>query len=394
MIEEKALIELYKKEFNDEPKYIFSAPGRSELSGNHTDHQHGVVLAAAIDLCTRAIVNKNADNHIRIKSNGFSLYDVDLDKLEYKEEENQTTTALIKGIAAYFVENQKKISGFNAYVYSDVLVGSGLSSSAAFEVLVATIINELNQSSFSKVELAKIAQYAENEYFKKPCGLMDQLASSLGNVTFVDFKENNPFTQTIDFDFENCGYTLCVVDSGASHDDLTQDYADITNDLKNICNYFNKNYLREIEEQDFYQNIKELRTIASDRAILRAMHVYNENKRVIKQVEALKNNDFETYLKLMNESGDSSWKYLQNVIASNHKDSQELALGIALCKKLLNGKGASRVHGGGFAGTIQAFVPNDELEDFKNKIEEVFGKDSCLILKIRKSGSILEKHLN
>lgn len=384
----------YIKYFGEEPKYIFSAPGRSELSGNHTDHQHGLVLAAAINLDIRAAVNTNNTNTINIVSEGFESYSVGLNDLDFKKEELTSSSSLVRGIASRFNQLGKKIGGFNAYIYSDVFAGSGLSSSAAFEILISTILNELNDCKFNQIELAQISQYAENVYFGKPSGLMDQMASSVGNVVNIDFKDTqNPIINKIDFDFDNCGYTLCVINSGADHMDLTQEYADITTELKQVCNFFNKEYLREVDENEFYKNINELRIKVGDRGVLRAIHVFDENKRVIKQVEALNNNKFEEYLKLMNESGESSWKYLQNISVCGSKKNQEVALALALCKKLLDGKGACRVHGGGFGGTIQAFVLNDDINNFKETIEKYFGNNSCHILNIRKQGGMLLKEL-
>ena len=389
---EKELVSLFEEQFNEKPNYIFSAPGRTELSGNHTDHQHGIVLAAAIDLEIKGVVSLNDLNKINIKSEGFDYFSIDLNDLEVKENEKGTTISLVRGIAKRIKELGKEIIGFNAYICSDVLQGSGLSSSAAFEVLIATIINNVSNCGLNPVDLAKISQYSENVYFGKPCGLMDQTASSVGNIVNIDFKDTeNPIINKIDFDFSKCGYKLCVIDCGANHADLTEEYAAITKELKKVCECFNCNYLREINENDFYSNFNSVRKMVGDRAMLRAIHVYEENKRVMKQVEALKNNDFELYLKLTNESGDSSWEYLQNVVASGNKEKQELALALAMCKKILNRKGAFRVHGGGFAGTLQAFVKNEDIDEFKNEIEKYFGKDSCHILSIRKDGGTLEK---
>lgn len=391
---EQELVCLFEKQFNEKPKYIFSAPGRTELSGNHTDHQHGIVLAAAINLEIKGAVSLNNLNEINIKSEGFDFFSVDLSDLEVKENEKGTTISLVRGIAKRIKDLGKEVVGFNAYIYSDVLQGSGLSSSAAFEVLIATIINNISNCDLNPVDLAKISQYSENVYFGKPCGLMDQTASSVGNIVNIDFKDTeNPVINRIDFDFSNCGYKLCVIDCGANHADLTEEYSAITKELKKVCECFNCNYLREIDENDFYNNFNSVRKIVGDRAMLRAIHVYEENKREMKQVEALRNNDFELYLKLTNESGDSSWEYLQNVTASGNKEKQELALALAMCKKILNRKGACRVHGGGFAGTLQAFVKNEDIDEFKKEIEKYFGKDSCHILSIRKDGGILEKEL-
>lgn len=394
MKSQEELISSFEEQFNEKPEYIFSAPGRTELSGNHTDHQHGIVLAAAINLDVKGVVSINNENKINIKSEGYDFFSVDLNDLQIKEEEKGTTISLVRGIVRRFKDLDKDVVPFNAYICSDVMEGSGLSSSAAFEVLVATIINNISNCELDQVELAKISQYSENNYFGKPSGLMDQTTSSVGNIVNIDFKDTeNPIINKIDFDFSKCGYKLCVIDCGANHADLTQEYAAITTELKKVCECFNCNYLREINEEDFYKNFNSVRNVVGDRAMLRAIHVYEENKRVMKQVEALKDNDFDLYLKLTNESGDSSWEYLQNVVAIGNKEKQELALALAVCKKILNGKGACRVHGGGFAGTLQAFVKNEDIDEFKNEIENYFGKGSCHILSIRKDGGTLEKKL-
>lgn len=380
---------VFKTKFNEDADLFFSAPGRTELGGNHTDHQHGIVLAAAINLDSKAAVKLNNKDYICIDSDGFEEIKVELNDLSLKEEEKGTSISLVRGILSKIKELGGDLKGFNACIFSSVLQGSGLSSSASFEVLIATIINYFSELYLDQVEIAKISQYAENVYYGKPCGLMDQTASAVGAVVSIDFKDNTkPVINKINYDFDNSGYTLFVIDSGASHADLTKDYADITIELKQVCNFFNKNYLREVDEKEFYDNFEGLRKQVGDRAMLRAIHVFDENKRALNEAKALENNDFVTFLKIMNESGESSWKYLQNIIPSGRKENQELALAIALCKKLLNGKGACRVHGGGFAGTLQVFVPNDMKEEFKEKIEKALGQGCCHILKIRQEGGI------
>lgn len=377
----------YKKEFNTDAELFYSAPGRSELSGNHTDHQHGRVLAAAINLDNRAAVGLNNTNVVSIKSEGYPLINVSLDDLDIKDDEAQTSTALVRGIAYKLKEYGHELKGFNAYIKSNVLSGSGLSSSAAFEVLVANIINDINNIGVDAVEIAKISQFAENVYFKKPCGLMDQTASSVGNCVYIDFKDNsNPIVEKIDFDFSKCGYTLCVIDSGADHADLTYEYAAITEELKKVCSIFNKNWLREVDENEFIKNIKEVREKCGDRAVLRALHVFEENKRVAKQVEALKNNDFGSYLRLMKESGRSSWMFLQNVIPCGNKEKQALGYAICICEKILRENGVCRVHGGGFAGTLQAFVKDEFVEEFKESVDKVLGQGACHIMNISRFG--------
>jgi len=382
--------EQFQTIFHKEAEYVYSAPGRSELSGNHTDHQHGCVLAAAINLEAVACVSRNAENVIRIQSKGYPMCTVDLSDLSVHAEEMNTTMALIRGVAARMNELGCDVKGFDAYVESTVLPGSGLSSSAAFEVLVGTIINGVYfDNKCTAVEIAQISQYAENVYFGKPCGLMDQMACSVGNIISIDFADTaKPVIERIDFDFPKAGYALCIIDSGADHADLTDEYADITKELKAVCGVFGKNYLREVDEDEFYAKIPEVRAAAGDRGVMRAMHIFDENKRVKKQVEALKNNDFDTFLQYVILSGQSSWMYLQNVIPTGAKGHQEVALALGLTKKLLGGKGAYRVHGGGFAGTIQAFVPLTMLDEFKAGIEKVLGEGSCHVLSIRAEGGV------
>ncbi|MBQ1208673.1 MAG: galactokinase [Lachnospiraceae bacterium] len=371
----------------------FSAPGRTEIGGNHTDHQQGRVLAAAVNLDMLAAVAFNDDGVIRMQSEGFRLCEVALKDLSVEERLYGTTLSLIRGMAAELQKRGAKLRGFDAYVISDVLRGSGLSSSAAYEVLVGTIINELmNEGKANAVEIAQIGQIAENVYFGKPCGLMDQMASSVGNLVTIDFADKaNPVVEKIDFDFSTSGYTLCIIDSGADHADLTDEYAAVPGELKKVCAVFGKSVLREIPEEEFMKRIPEVRKAAGDRAVMRAFHVYADNQRVVKQCEALKNNDFDTFLTLVRQSGESSWMYLQNVIPAGYKEHQEMALALALCGKLLNGQGAYRVHGGGFAGTIQAFVPNRMVDEFVEGMEAVLGEGSCHCLSIRAEGGVRVK---
>ena len=384
----------FEKIFGVQPEYVFSAPGRTELGGNHTDHQNGCVLAAAINLEMLEWVRKNDSGIIRIQTKGFPLSVIDVVDTEIKEEEKNTTNALIRGTVARFAQRGCHIGGFDAYVTSEVLPGSGLSSSAAFEVLVGIILNHLyNEERFSPVEIAKIGQWAENVYFGKPCGLMDQTACAVGNIISIDFADNvNPVVEKIDFDFKKSGYALCIVDSGADHADLTDEYAAITVELKNVCRIFGKEFLRDVDEAEFYVNIAKVREAAGDRETLRAVHVFEEDKRVKKQVAALKEDDFDTFLHYLTESGLSSWRLLQNVTPSGCTAAQEVAFTLAFAEKLMQGKkGACRVHGGGFAGTIQAFVPLDYLDEFKTGIEAAVGKGSCHVLSIRPQGIIKVK---
>ncbi len=373
-----------------EKHYVFSAPGRTEISGNHTDHQCGCVLAAAVNLETVADVRLNGTNNIWVQSEGYPTIKVNLDDLSVHEEEKNTTAALIRGVASSFVQRGAKLEGFDAVVNSTVLPGSGLSSSAAFEVLFGTILNELFfDKKLTAVEIAQIGQYAENVYFGKPCGLMDQMASSVGGLVYIDFENpENPVIEKINFDLAKAGYALCIIDSGADHADLTDEYAAIPNELKEVCKFFGKEVLREIPEEDFLKAIPELRKHVSDRAILRAIHVYHENKRVKVLASALKNEDLYVFFSLVRKSGHSSWMYLQNIYPAGSVAKQEVALVLALCDTLLQGRGAYRVHGGGFAGTVQAFVPFDLLPKFKEGIENVLGEGKCHVLNIRNDGGI------
>ena len=373
-----------------EQHYIFSAPGRTEIGGNHTDHQHGCVLAAAVNLETVADVTWNDTDCIVIKSEGYPEFSVCLNDLQVHPEEMNTTASLVRGIAAAFTQRGAKLKGFDAVIHSTVLPGSGLSSSAAFEVLIGTILNELFfDKKLSAIEIAQIGQYAENVYFGKPCGLMDQMASSVGGMVYIDFADSeNPIVEKIDFDFQKAGYALCIIDSGADHADLTDEYAAITRELKELCNFFGKEYLRQIPEAEFMAALPTLRKQVSDRAILRAMHVYWENERVCAQAAALKANDVDTFLRLITESGHSSWMYLQNICPAGFIQKQPVAFALALCNSLLRGKGAYRVHGGGFAGTVQAFVPSHMLDGFKEAVEAGLGEGTCHVLNVRPYGGI------
>ena len=369
---------------------LFSAPGRTEIGGNHTDHQHGRVLAGSVDLDIIAVVSPNDSNIIKVKSEGYKLNTVNIDETSINKKEYNTTLSLIRGISASFKNMGYNINGFDAYMTSRVLKGSGLSSSAAFEVMIGTILNEMFcDGKETAVKIAQIGQYAENVYFGKPCGLMDQTASSVGGFVTIDFKDNeNPIVEKIDFDFASCGYSLCIIDTGGNHADLTPDYASVPKEMKSVAEFFNKNVLREVPKEDFYKNIGKLREVCGDRAILRAAHFYDDDERVPKEVLALKNNNFEEFKNLIIESGHSSYMYLQNVFSCINPSEQGISLALMLCEKLLKGKGAYRVHGGGFAGTIQAFVPNDMLSEFKKSMEDVFGKDKCYILSIRPVGGV------
>ena len=366
-----------------EQLYHFSAPGRTEISGNHTDHQHGCVLAGAVNLDTVAAVARSERGAIRVLSEGYPLCEVSLSELEAVPAEAGTTKALIRGIAARFAALGHSPMAFDAYVTSTVLPGSGLSSSAAFEVLIGVILNHLGSCGLTAPEIAQVGQYAENVYFGKPSGLMDQMASSVGGLVFIDFADPRaPIVEKVDFDFSHCGHTLCIIDSHASHADLTDEYAAIPTEMKQVAAFFGKEVLNDVDEQAFYASLPALRESCGDRAVLRAMHFFEENQRVKFQVRALHNDNFSAFLTYVNDSGRSSWLKLQNVTALGAAKHQEMAFTLALCKKLLNGEGAVRVHGGGFAGTALAFVPNDRFAEFKAGVEQALGEGSCHALKI------------
>ena len=388
--EKKVLDDGFQAAFCTQPQRYFSAPGRTEIGGNHTDHQRGRVLAAAVNLDTRAAVRVNGTRTIRILSKGYPMSQVDLDQLEPVAEEINSTPALIRGVVARFVQMGCQVSGFDAYCESTVLPGSGLSSSAAYEVLIGAIVNGLFfDGKATQPELAMIGQYAENVFFGKPCGLMDQMASAVGNLVTIDFfDKENPVIEPVNFDFAACGHALCIIDSQASHADLTDEYAAIPGELKSICAHFGKEVLTQIPEADFFAAIPQLRKTCGDRAVMRAIHFYQENARVPQQVAALKNGDFDTFLALVKESGHSSYMYLQNVIPAGYKEHQDVAISLVLCEHYLNGRGAYRVHGGGFAGTVQAFVPFDILESFRAGLDAVLGQGACHVLSIRPQGGV------
>jgi galactokinase len=383
----KCFAERYGK---DRDVSLFSAPGRTEIGGNHPDHQHGRVLAAAVNLDLICAAAKNGENVIRIKSQGFPEDIIDLAALAPVESEKEKAASLIRGVAARFQQLGYEIGGFDAYTISDVLKGSGLSSSAAFEVAVGTILNHLfNGGGVDAVRIAQIGQYAENNYFGKPSGLMDQAASAVGGFVAFDFKDpGKPVVEPVDFDFASCGHSLCIVDTGGSHADLTADYAAVAAEMKAVAAYFGKEFLREVNEAAFFENLGALRAALGERQVLRAMHFFGDNARVPKQVEALKKGDFEGFKRMIIESGRSSRELLQNVFSTAAPIQQGLSLALSLSERLLAGKGAWRVHGGGFAGTIQAFVPNEMLAYYRERMENVFGAGTCHVLSIRPYGGV------
>ena len=369
---------------------FFSTSGRSEIIGNHTDHNLGCVMAAGINLDAVCAVRKTDDNKVYFVSEGYNDMNViDLSDLTLQIKERGTTNSLIRGIAYHLKEDLGvNIGGFQAYVQSDVFKGSGLSSSAAIEVLIYTIFNYLyNNGELDAVEGAKTSQWAENNYFGKPCGLMDQTACALGKLVFIDFKDPiNPVIEGVDFDFSKEGYSLIITDVHADHADLTNEYAAITNEMKSVAKYFNKTHLREVPETLFYNSLMNLRENVSDRAIMRAIHFYDENKRVLQAVDALKTNKIKEFFDAINKSGESSWKLLQNTHATGSVN-QAMTLALALSQKLLNGDGACRIHGGGFGGTILAFVPKKIQDFYVTEMEKVFGKDACCELSVRPIGT-------
>ena len=380
-------INKYVSLYGDTDVEIYSAPGRSEVGGNHTDHQHGCVLAAAVNLDAIAVVGR-VDNKIKVLSDDFDIAPINLEDLEIKKAEEGTSEALIRGVCARLKELGYNVGGFNAFITSDVLMGAGLSSSAAFETIIGTIISGLyNDMTIDPVVIAQVGQYAENLYFGKPCGLMDQCASSVGSLINIDFNDvAKPIVNKVDVDFSKFGHSLCIVDTKGSHADLTDEYAAIPMEMKKVANYFGKEFLREVDEEDFFNDIAGARKACQDRAVLRAIHLFEENKRVDQEVKALNNSDFETFKKVVKESGDSSYKFLQNVYANCDVQNQSVSIGLAMSEKIIGRNGVCRVHGGGFAGTIQAFVKDEFVTAYKTEIERVFGKGSCHVLKVRKYG--------
>lgn len=368
---------------------LFSAPGRSEIGGNHTDHNHGLVLAAGISLDAIAVASKNDEGIVRVKSAGYPMDTVSCDELEPCEKEYGKSQAIVRGIVARFKELGYNVGGFDATTSSQVLSGSGLSSSAAFEVLVGTILNHLyNNGKVPMPEIAKIAQYSENVYFGKPCGLLDQMACAVGGFVSIDFEDTSkPVINAIDFDFAKSGHSLVIVDTKGSHSNLTDDYAAVRGEMESVAEFFGKKVLREVDKEDVIRFAADVSKNLGERAVLRALHFYGENEKVIAQTEALLKNDFESFKELIIKSGRSSYMYNQNVYTCKNPTNQPLSLALCISEQLLEGKGAWRVHGGGFAGTIQAFVPDELVGTYTDKMKNIFGDDSCYVLSIRKGGT-------
>ncbi len=385
----KAALDSFAELYGDRQVRVFSVSGRTELGGNHTDHQHGRVLCGGISLDIIAVAAPSDDSIMRVKSEGYPEDAVDLNDLAVRSDEAGKSSALLRGTAARFAELGKPVGGFVAYTTSNVLKGSGMSSSAAFEVMLGTICNDFfADSSFSQAELAMIAQYAENVYFMKPCGLMDQMACALGGVTAIDFADpNTPEYEQVPLDLAGEGYALCIIDSGADHADLTDEYGAIPSEMKSVAAVLGAEFLRDTNASDFWSKLPEIRRQCSDRAVMRAVHFYGDNDRVPKQIAALKNGNFAEYLQHVNASGQSSAFALQNIYAAGSRQEQAVAVTIALCQHLLNGRGACRVHGGGFAGTVQAYVPLDICEDFRQSADAVLGSGACHVLQIRACGA-------
>lgn len=376
-------VELY----GDKDVEMYSAAGRSEVGGNHTDHQHGCVLAASINLDTIGIVAKK-EGGIKVVSDNFDVAEIKVDDLEKKDKEEGTSESLIRGVTAKIKEEGYAIGGFEAYMTSDVLVGAGLSSSASFETIIGTVLSGLyNENKIDSVEIAKIGQYAENVYFGKPCGLMDQCACSVGGLITIDFNDPaKPIVKHVDVDFSTFKHSLCIVDTKGSHADLTNEYAAVPAEMKKVAHFFGKEFLRDVNEEDFYASYGKVREACEDRPALRAFHFFDENRRVGKQVLALEEGRFDDFKALVQSSGNSSYKFLQNVFAASDPMHQNISSGLAMSEHLLGTHGVSRVHGGGFAGTIQAFVEDEYVEGYKKGMEAVFGEGTCHVLKVRKYG--------
>ncbi|HBP37520.1 MAG TPA: galactokinase [Clostridiales bacterium] len=369
---------------------LFSTPGRTEVGGNHTDHQHGRVLCAAVDMDIIAIAAPNQDQVIRLKSEGFNRTDlIDLADLQPAESEREHSASLIRGIAAAFRQRGYPVGGLDICTTSRVPKGSGLSSSAAFEVLVATILDDFyNGGRMPATEKALISQYAENVYFGKPCGLMDQCACAFGGFITIDFlRPEQPLVQTFDIDFEQTGHCLVITNTGGSHADLTDDYASVPRDMRQAAGLFGKTVLREVDPAVFWRELAQLRSRTTDPVLLRAIHFFQDNERVSAQTAALQENRFDDFLRLVRLSGISSWTRLQNVYSSSHPQEQPLSVALAVSEQILSGRGACRVHGGGFAGTIQAFVPLDLADDYLAAMNSLFGANSAWKMRIRPVGS-------
>ena len=370
---------------------LCSAPGRTEICGNHTDHQHGHVLAAAVNLDFLACVSPNGTQTVRFQSEGWPMTTVDLSDLEQQEAEKETTASLVRGVMAELAKAGYTVGGFDMYAVSNVLPGSGLSSSAACEILLGVAGNHLFcQDELDAVTLAKIGQKAENQYFGKPSGLMDQTASSVGDAVAIDFADPSaPLVRSVTANLEELGLALCIVDCGADHAALTGEYASIPQEMKQVAAFFGKKVLREVQEEEVLKVMPQLRRAVGDRAVLRALHFYADDRRAVEEADALERRDRDTFLQLVKESGRSSWELLQNITPAGAVEAQDMAIALEAAEIALNGKGACRVHGGGFAGTIQAFVPTESVSEFCEKMELMLRKGCCHVLNIRPTGGIV-----
>lgn len=382
----------FQAEFpGNEDVFFFSTPGRTEIGGNHTDHNGGRILAGSVNLDVIAIVSPNDKNCIKLISEGYGTIEVDLSGLEPAEEEKNTSVSLIRGVCARISELGYKIGGFNAYAMSDIKDGAGLSSSAAFEVQIATIINHLyNEGEIGPVEIAKIAQYAENHYYGKPCGLMDMTVCSVGGLVEIDFKDfDNPIVRKINYDFSRCGCDLVIVYVGEGHEGLSDEYTALENEMKEVAKALGGSVLREFSKELVIENMAVLRRKLSDRAILRALHFYSDDERVTQQSDFLDAGQLRLFLQSIIDSGYSSWMLCQNVYVWCDVKKQGLSIALAVSKQILEGKGAWRIHGGGFGGTIQAFVPKSLTKSYINDMDAIFGEGAGVKLAIRNEGSVL-----
>jgi galactokinase len=386
----ESIMQEFKNLYGTYDVMLFSSPGRTEIGGNHTDHNYGRVLAGAVNLDNIAVAAPNGTNTVRVQSVGYPKFEVDLNNLSPNKDEFFTSASLIRGISARLKELGFKIGGFDCVIDGNVPKGSGLSSSASFEVLIGAIISHLfNEGKLDPIQNAIIGQYAENVYFGKPCGLMDQTACSVGNLITIDFKDpSQPIVKKVDFDFLATGFALVITDTGGNHADLNDEYASLPTDMKAVAAELGAKVLREVTLDQVVEIMPRIREKTGDRAILRAYHFQGDNQRVVEQVAALEANDFKSFLGMVIESGYSSYMYNQNIFPVNNVREQGVSLGLMLSEMILKGKGAWRVHGGGFAGTIQAFVPQDLLDKYVDTLEHLYGKGSCHKLFIRQKGSV------
>ncbi len=385
----KKLIQRFRNEFSEfDNLSLFTTPGRTEVGGNHTDHNAGRVLAAAVDLDILAVASHSNDRQVIVSSEGYPEIVIDIDALETRTEEKYTSAALVRGVCARLKESGFEIGGFRASMDGRVPRGSGLSSSAAFEVMITTILNQFyNNGKIDNTLNAQVSQYAENEYFGKPCGLMDQTACAYGGLVFIDFKNfDKPVIEKISYDFSKEGYAILIIDTGGNHADLNDDYETLENEMKNVAKNLGGHVMREFSDNDVIENINKLREKVSDRAILRALHFYNDDQRVVKQVAALKTNKIDEFLSLIIESGESSWMLCQNCYSSKHVEIQGISIALSITSQVLK-EGAWRVHGGGFAGTVQVFVPKNLLDPYLNLMRKIFGEHACHEIFIRSVGT-------